>query len=412
MFGAAVAAMHFTGMAAMQAPADFAWDYTYVAASIAIGAACGALGLWLFARSPTAPWHLAGTLGLTVAIAGLHFTAMSALTLSPNPLAAPTMTLVMAPNWLAFAIAAAMVLVVALGLSGSAFDRLLVQRATLEAARLRMYVDELEMTKGELQRSNKNLEIALTAAAAGSQAKSQFLATMSHELRTPLNAIIGFSEIIDNESLGPLGNSRYGDYVKDILSSGRHLLKLVNEVLDFSKVDSGRLELGDDIVDIGDLIRGTVRMIRTQADQAEVKLRSNIAVDLPLLRADERRLRQVLINLLSNAVKFTQPGGDVTISANVGVDGITFCIDDTGIGMAPEQIPIALERFGQVTSDLARRYDGAGLGLPLAKKLTELHGGTLTIESALEVGTRITVTLPWTRAVLDPALEERTALTA
>jgi signal transduction histidine kinase len=153
-------------------------------------------------------------------------------------------------------------------------------------------------------------------------------------------------------------------------------------------------------------------MIRTQADQAEVKLRSNIAVDLPLLRADERRLRQVLINLLSNAVKFTQPGGDVTISANVGVDGITFCIDDTGIGMAPEQIPIALERFGQVTSDLARRYDGAGLGLPLAKKLTELHGGTLTIESALEVGTRITVTLPWTRAVLDPALEERTALTA
>src|SRR5262249_970783 len=151
-----------------------------------------------------------------------------------------------------------------------------------------------------------------------------------------------------------------------ILSSGRHLLKLVNEVLDFSKVDSGRLELSEDIVEADDLITETLRMIKPQAEQSDVRLHVEIAPNFPLLCVDERRIRQILLNLLLNAIKFAPSGGNVTISAATDEDGLTLAVDDTGIGMSAEQIPIALERFGQVGSDLARQYEGTGLGLPLA----------------------------------------------
>jgi signal transduction histidine kinase len=292
-----------------------------------------------------------------------------------------------------------MILIIALGLAGSIVDQQFAERALAEADRLRAHVAELEETKRELEAITKHLEAALEAAAAASQAKSQFLATMSHELRTPLNAIIGFSEILGNALFGPLGDERYKDFATSIHDSGRHLLELINDILDFSKIDAGRLELQDDELDLRDIIRESLRMMQGQATEANVSLRHEFAADLPRIRADRRRIRQILLNLLSNSVKFTPAGGDVQVSVFRRGSGIAFAVTDTGIGIAAEDIPRALERFGQVDSSLNRKYEGTGLGLPLSKRLAELHGGTLELESRVDVGTTITVTLPAERVL-------------
>ncbi len=264
---------------------------------------------------------------------------------------------------------------------------------------LRAHVVELEATKRELQTTAENLTKALDAAAAASQAKSQFLATMSHELRTPLNAIIGFSELLKGELFGPIGDARYKGYVNDVHRSGKHLLSLVNDVLDFSKIDAGHLTLQEDQIDIRETLATSLRMVAGQADSNGVTIEQEIAHDLPILRADERRIRQILLNLLSNAVKFTPRGGTVRMIAFVDEREFVVQVADTGIGMAKEDIPRALERFGQLDSDLNRKYEGTGLGLPLTKKLAELHGGRLEIESELCVGTKVTVAFPAERLI-------------
>jgi len=346
IFGAGVAVMHYTGMAALQAPAAFLWDPAYTGASLVIGISFGAAGLWLAARRTSRVGQAAAALALTLAIGGLHFTAMSALTLDPTltPLTRLSVSALMAPDWLAVAIAVAITLVIALGLSGTAFDQHLTERALRESTQLRLYVKQLETMRIDLQKTNKELELAVSAAAEASQVKSQFLATMSHELRTPLNAIIGFSEILSTEMLGPVGNPRYKAYVTDILGSSRHLLKLVNEILDLAKLEAGRLELNDDLVDICDLVANTVRMIEPLANQSSVRLSHSVPSDLPLVHADERRIQQVLLNLLSNAVKFTPAGGEVQIHASCVEQGLSLRVEDTGIGMSPDQLAIALER--------------------------------------------------------------------
>jgi signal transduction histidine kinase len=242
---------------------------------------------------------------------------------------------------------------------------------------------------------------AKEAAEAGNKAKSQFLANMSHELRTPLNAIIGFAQFLEADLGGPL-NDKQREYVGDIHRAGAHLLGLVNDVLDLSKVDANRLTLDEDIVDLGETIAGAISMVSLGATEGGLALRSDVAPSLPLVRGDARRLRQVLLNLLSNAVKFTPAGGTVTVSAGWRGAGIALVVADTGIGMAPEHITIALERFGQVDNRLARRYEGSGLGLPLSKRLAELHGATLAIDSALGRGTTVTVLLPGERVVSHP----------
>ncbi len=397
LFGLGIGSMHYTGMAALTAPAELNWDLGYVVASIAIGTILGAFGLSMFARAPSLKWRIAGTQGLALAIAGLHFTAMSALTLTPDPLLSGQAAALLAPDWLAVAIAVVMVMIIALALSGSVFDQRLAERAIQEAERLRSYVAELEKTRGELQRTSHSLELALAAAAAGSQAKSQFLATMSHELRTPLNAIIGFSGILDAEIYGPIGNARYKSYVKDVHDSGQHLLGLVNDILDFSRADGGQLEIEDEIIELPQVIAKVTRMLENQLERSQVVLTTEVDPALPHLRGDERRIRQILLNLLSNAAKFTPAGGKVRLSAFPDGAQVALVIEDNGIGMAPEGIRIALERFGQVDSRLGRKHDGAGLGLPLSKKLAELLGGSLTIESEVNVGTRVTVTFPQDR---------------
>jgi len=399
VFGAAIGSMHFTGMAALSAPATFDWDPVYVVASLIIGVAVGALALRVFARGRGWRRLMNGTNLMCLAIAGLHFTAMSALTLTPDPTVIPTQATIMPPEWLAITVAAVMAMIVVLGLVAAVIDHHLTSRAVQETERLREHVTELEATKRELQATAENLTRALDAAAAASQAKSQFLATMSHELRTPLNAIIGFSELLKSEMFGPLGDARYKGYVNDVHRSGKHLLALVNDVLDFSKIDAGHLELQEDQIDIGETLTTSLRMIEGQAANTGVILEQEIAHDLPILRADERRVRQILLNLLSNAVKFTQRGGRVRLIAFTDDNEFIVQVSDTGIGMAPEDIPRALERFGQLDGDLNRNYEGTGLGLPLTKRLAELHGGRLEIESELCVGTKVTVAFPADRLI-------------
>ncbi len=399
VFGAAIGSMHFTGMAALNAPATLVWDPVYVIASLAIGIGAGALALRVFARSRGWRAVMRGTVLMSLGISGLHFTAMSALTLIPIQMVVTYQGAGMPPEWLAIAVAAVMAMIIVLGLVAAVTDHHLAGRAIAEAERLRAYVLELEATKRDLQATTGNLTRALDAAAEASQAKSQFLATMSHELRTPLNAIIGFSELLKGELFGPIGDARYKGYINDVHRSGKHLLSLVNDVLDFSKIDAGHLTLQEDQIDIDETLATSLRMIEAQAANTGVIIENEIARDLPNLRADERRVRQILLNLLSNAVKFTPRGGRVRLIAFT--DGKEFIVQvaDTGIGMATEDIPRALERFGQLDGDLNRKYEGTGLGLPLTKKLAEMHGGRLEIESELCVGTKVTVAFPAERLI-------------
>ena len=232
------------------------------------------------------------------------------------------------------------------------------------------------------------------------RAKAAFLANMSHELRTPLNAILGFSEIINTKALGTAAIDQYAEYGGYIHGSGKHLLSLINDILDLSRLDAHQAGLIDEVLDVEDVIDTSLTMIAGLANAAHIALSRNIAPNLPLLRADRRRVKQVLINLLANAVKFTPAGGKVSLSAALAKDGsLMLAVADTGIGIAKEDIPKALARFGQVDSRLSRRYEGAGLGLPLAKQLMELHDGSLVLESDLDVGTTVRVTFPPDRLV-------------
>ena len=244
----------------------------------------------------------------------------------------------------------------------------------------------------------QHLYIAKVGAETANRTKSEFLANMSHELRTPLNAILGFSEVIKTAMFGPI-DERYKAYGADINASGSHLLKLINQILDLSKLEAGQVELDEDEVDLGVVFVASWRLIEAQAERSRIRVSAVLENDLPLVRADDRRIRQIVINLLSNAVKFTPEGGQVRLEAYRENGGVNFVVRDTGIGMSPQDIPKALEPFGQIDSKISRKYEGTGLGLPLAKHLVELHGGTLTIESTVNAGTAVTVTLPAERVV-------------
>jgi signal transduction histidine kinase len=233
-----------------------------------------------------------------------------------------------------------------------------------------------------------------------SRAKTNFLANMSHELRTPLNAIIGFSEILKDELLGPIGTKKYLDYVRDIHMSGEHLLAVINDILDLSKVESGKVELYEISVDLRRVIQSASRLLRERATRGELSIRIDIPSSFPALLADERAVKQILINLLSNAVKFTDPGGTITLAAALADDGgILLSVADNGIGMRPDDVPKVLAPFAQLDSSLTRRYSGTGLGLPLVKSLIELHGGRLDIETQPGRGTTVKVGFPPSRVL-------------
>lgn len=248
-----------------------------------------------------------------------------------------------------------------------------------------------------------DLAAARIAAEGSNKAKANFLANMSHELRTPLNAILGFSEIIKNAAFGPIARN-YQDYAGDIHSSGAHLLSLINEVLDLSKLEAGQFELSERHVDLAILAESSMRFVEPQAHKARIGLSHCIAADLSFIRADERRMRQVLINILANAVKFTPEGGRVELAMRRTDKGLLIEVSDTGIGIAADKVEVAMEPFSQIDSDTNRNYPGTGLGLPLAKRLVELHGGSLSLTSEVNLGTVVSIILPPDRVLDGPDL--------
>ncbi len=241
--------------------------------------------------------------------------------------------------------------------------------------------------------------LAKEKAEAASISKTNFLANVSHELRTPLNAIIGFAEMINKEVFGSIGNSRYEEYVKHIHDSGSHLLHLINNLLDLSKVEAGKFELLESDVHLSELIAGALNYCEPQAADAGVTLTLMETTEIGLVRADENALRQILLNLLSNAIKFTPKGGSVTIFTDLTGEGdVRITVQDTGIGMEEKSISVALQPFGQIENAFNRKYPGTGLGLPLVSSLIELHGGQLDIKSALGEGTTCSLNIPAGRA--------------
>lgn len=244
------------------------------------------------------------------------------------------------------------------------------------------------------------LRIAKEQAESANRAKTIFLANMSHELRTPLNAVMGFSDIIRQELMGPVGSEKYRDYAEDIYQSGSHLLEVINDILDVAKIESGKEELHDEAVNVLECIYTAVSLVQCRAESRQIKIESNAPSDLPLLRADGRKFKQILINLLSNSVKFTPPGGRVTITAAITTDGsMRVDVADTGIGIAANDLQKVLSPFGQVDNHLNRKYQGTGLGLSLVQGLARMHGASFDLASQINKGTTATLVFPAHRII-------------
>jgi signal transduction histidine kinase len=249
------------------------------------------------------------------------------------------------------------------------------------------------------KRVEANLRQAKEEAELASRTKTEFLANISHELRTPLNAIIGFAEILSGQIFGKLGDERYVHYAADIRDSGQHLLTLINDVLDVSKIEFGKLELNEEPVDVAAVLESCMRLMRDRAEEAGLELRAELPKEVPFVQADARRLKQILLNLMSNAVKFTPAGGRVVVRLSLESDGVSLAVADTGIGIARGDLEKALRPFGQIDSRMARKYQGTGLGLPLTKSMIELLGGRLTLDSEVGRGTTATIWLPRERII-------------
>lgn len=287
---------------------------------------------------------------------------------------------------------AAMALV---GFVAFTFVNLMQIRQDLQTANaaLEERIDDLSRTKEEAELANRS--------------KSEFLAMMSHELRTPLNAVIGFSDLIRMEASGPDGSKRYAEYATDIHDSAHHLLALINDILDLSKIERGSLQPDEEELDIAATIGAVEKLVKDRASRGQVSLLLDCPKDLPMLRGDTRQVKQMLANLMSNAVKFTDPGGVVTVRVrDTDAGGIVIEVHDTGIGIAEDDIPKALAPFVQVDRSLARKHEGTGLGLPLTNRLVELHGGRLDLESELGGGTTARLIFPANRVIRSGATAE------
>ncbi len=285
-------------------------------------------------------------------------------------------------------------------------------------ARLRQSQEELERHVAELQDTRdryeaqgeelvatcEDLAAARDKAVYANHHKSQFLAYMSHEIRTPLNAILGFSEVIRDEVLGPVTPEKYREYAGDIHTSGDHLLELINDILDLSKIEAGKLEIEEAEIDVAASVEASLRFVRERANKAGLSLKTETPPGLLALHADVRMVKQMLINLLTNAVKFTPSGGEITVAAvRGGSGGLELSVRDTGAGIAPEDLSKVMKAYGQAGKTRSRGFEGTGLGLQLVKKMIELHGGSVELQSELGAGTTFTLRFPPERLLDGPA---------
>ncbi len=261
-------------------------------------------------------------------------------------------------------------------------------------------ITQIHAYRRQLEAQNFELQAA-------DRAKTEFLANMSHELRTPLNAVIGFSQVLEREMFGPLGDPAYREYVADIRHSGEHLLDLISDILDLSKIEAGRTELAEERLDLDEVFESCVRLLAERAQSGGVAVAVEAEPGLPRLYADARMVKQIVLNLAVNAIKFTPAGGSVCIEATMAEDGLRLSVVDTGIGMSSDDLARALTPFGQVGDPLTRRQDGAGLGLPLVQKLAELHGARFDIESVPGTGTTVSVTFPAARVLSAASYQPR-----
>jgi PAS domain S-box-containing protein len=248
------------------------------------------------------------------------------------------------------------------------------------------------------KRAEREVLAAKEEAELANRTMGEFIANMSHELRTPLNAILGFSQVIAGEMLGPIGTPKYIGYARDVIASAEHLLGIINDILDVSKLEAGRLDLAEEVLDPARAIAEIVQLAEAKARAGDIAVAIRGEAHIPALRADGRKLKQIVLNLLMNAIKFSHPGGEVEIVLGQRDGAVAISVIDHGIGMDAAELETAMSRFGQVASAWTRRHDGTGLGLPLAIGLTELHGGTLTIRSSKGIGTTVTVTFPRERS--------------
>jgi PAS domain S-box-containing protein len=512
--GIGVAVMHYSGMTAMVMRATIAYDRTLFVASIVIAVTAACVALWLSFRLEGLLHKFIASLVMGAAIAGMHYTGMTAATFQLCLTADPSSTGGIDSRLLAVTIAGATFVILSLGLTSALFDQRMAQRATVDAEKLtrserrhralvssssdiiavldaegriiydspsaehilgyanrallgrpltELVVSEDDVTartlierlctspnqrvSGEIRCRNQagvvvdlefvgvnrlddpdvgglvvnlrditernrvatELRGAKARAESANESKSKFLANISHELRTPLNAIIGFSDILKSAALGPLGHPEYLGHAQEINNSGKYLLTVINSLLEYTRAESGHLRLENILVDPMAEAKVCLRLFEEQVESKMLDLRIAPVTEDFMLMLDRGKLRQVLINLISNAIKFTPDHGRIALSARLTPErACVISVEDNGIGMTQADIATALQPFGQTSQDLNRGQDGAGLGLPLAKSLAELHGGTLEITSTRHVGTTVRITLPADRVKYVPFADRPT----